>query len=292
MKTDQRYASFYSGSKRLRMEFESVFRDERASDPRRFCFEPWSVPGQYYQLRTPAYSFFSEKNYMPFHHRLVEFGRSVLGCHDVSPPWLSLYLDGHFQELHCDAPHGPWAFVYSLTPDAFSKANRGGHTQILNPKVLDFSQPGRLLETDHVVRSIKPRYNQLLVFDGRFAHRVSRVRDVFHPCDGRLVIHGWFLNPRPFVSGPQPVGVLAKQLQAFEKFLHQHEIAPTQPGVFNFRLDVSSRGEVKRCQFLASTLYEADRALIANAVRRFWKKTQWKPTRKPSQLFIPLSWGG
>lgn len=33
----------------------------------------------------------------------------------MTPMWLSYYVDGCEQALHCDNPHGPWAFVLSLT---------------------------------------------------------------------------------------------------------------------------------------------------------------------------------
>ena len=69
----------------------------------------------------------SARLYEAFHHRLVAWGRETLGCHDISPPWLSLYVDGCRQELHGDLPHGPWAFVFSLTHWR-GRVFRGGET--------------------------------------------------------------------------------------------------------------------------------------------------------------------
>ena len=72
-----------------------------------------------------------------FHRRLVAWGRETLGCHDISPPWLSLYVDGCRQELHGDLPHGPWAFVFSLTRWR-GRVFRGGETLLVRDEVLDF----------------------------------------------------------------------------------------------------------------------------------------------------------
>ncbi len=41
-----------------------------------------------------------------------------------------------FQELHTDAPHGPWAFVLSLTPEP--RAFAGGETLLMRPRVLNY----------------------------------------------------------------------------------------------------------------------------------------------------------
>ena len=99
----------------LRRTFDDRFADPRSTRADRFVWDYWHVPGQYTALRTPAWTYFPARIYEAFHRRLVAWGRERLGCHDISPPWLSLYVDGCRQELHGDLPHGPWAFVFSLT---------------------------------------------------------------------------------------------------------------------------------------------------------------------------------
>ena len=47
------------------------------------------------------------------------------------------YVDGCRQDLHGDLPHGPWAFVYSLT-NWRGRAFRGGETLMLRDEVLDY----------------------------------------------------------------------------------------------------------------------------------------------------------
>src|SRR5206468_4646827 len=96
----------------LRAVFEDRFGDSRGGDGSRFVWDFWYVPGQYRLVRTPAYHYFPSRLYRDFHSSLVQWGRENLGCHDISPPWLSYYVDGCRQDLHADVPHGPWAFVF------------------------------------------------------------------------------------------------------------------------------------------------------------------------------------
>ena len=114
----------------LRAVFDERFADPRRTNGDRFVWDYWHVPGQYTALRTPAYHYFPKPIYEAFHNHLVWWGRRNLGCHDVSPPWLSCYIEGCRQELHGDVPHGPWAFVFSLTPWQ-RRQFRGGETLML-----------------------------------------------------------------------------------------------------------------------------------------------------------------
>ena len=49
----------------------------------------------------------------------------------------SLGAHGLLQELHADSPHGPWAFVLSLT-DWEQRGFTGGETTIFQPYMLNF----------------------------------------------------------------------------------------------------------------------------------------------------------
>lgn len=105
----------------------------------RFCWDYWHVPNQYTLLRTPANDFFPEDVFEQLESQLLRFGQERLGCGNISPVWLSAYVHGCRQEMHADLPHGPWAFVLSVTlppPRKFT----GGETFILRPHVLDYWQ--------------------------------------------------------------------------------------------------------------------------------------------------------
>lgn len=60
------------------------------------------------------------------------------------------------QELHADSPHGPWAFVLSLT-DWEHRGFTGGETVIFKPHMLDFwssFEPARGFEFKDMVRNL------------------------------------------------------------------------------------------------------------------------------------------
>lgn len=67
------------------------------------------------QMRTPAENYFGPEGFEKLLQALTKFGQEKLGCTAISPPWLSVYVDGCEQRYHTDSWHGPWAFVLSLT---------------------------------------------------------------------------------------------------------------------------------------------------------------------------------
>ena len=154
----QNYKNFFSQSKKLRAEFEKNFENPRETDSKRFVWDYWFFEDQYHLIRTPAFHYFSKKLYTDFHSSLVQWGRENLGCHDISPPWLSYYVDGCYQNLHSDVPHGPWAFVYSLTPSTGKLSNKfkGGETLLLKPKTLNYWASFQD-QKDHEVRRLVPK---------------------------------------------------------------------------------------------------------------------------------------
>lgn len=66
-------------------------------------------------MRTPAETYFGPEGFEQLLEALTKFGQEKLGCTAISPPWLSVYVDGCEQRYHTDSWHGPWAFVLSLT---------------------------------------------------------------------------------------------------------------------------------------------------------------------------------
>ncbi len=235
--------------------FDARFADPRAARADRFVWDWWHVPGQYTALRTPAWTYFPRALYARLHNRLVAFGRDQLGCHDVSPPWLSCYVDGCRQELHGDLPHGPFAFVYSLTRWR-GRRFRGGETILLRDPVLAMwseFQSIRAVEQDELVRAIEPRFGRLVVFDPRVPHGVREVRGTQDPREGRLVIHGWFVQPRPFVRGPLRAAAVASRIEALigdmPRLLDDVPLA----GLVSLRVDVAASGVVRGARVLADT---------------------------------------
>lgn len=280
---------------KLRETFDARFANPRGTGADRFVWDYWHVPGQYTALRTPAWTYFPKQLYAQFHNRLVAWGRSTLGCHDISPPWLSLYVEGCRQELHGDLPHGPWAFVFSLT-NWRRRAFRGGETLLLQDDVLDFWHDFasvRGVEEAELIRAIEPKFSRLTVFDPRIPHGVRQVTGTHDPREGRLVIHGWFVQPRPFVKGPLAPRALEQRIAdltgALGGWLGELPIA----GLYSVAFEVDRRGTVRRVRSLSDTTrvpraLDRARAALIRKIRA--KIVDWRfgPQRGASSVTLPL----
>ena len=187
----------------LRAVFDTHFDDPRRTHEYRFVWDYWHVPDQYTLLRTPAADYFPKESFAALERRLRAFAADELGCAGVTPVWLSLYVEGMRQELHADVPHGPWAFVLSLT-HWDERTWTGGETLILKPETLDYwsyFDADAVVERASLASTTPPKFNRLLVFDPRLPHGVPVVEGVRDPKQGRLVLHGWFNEPTPSLRG-------------------------------------------------------------------------------------------
>ncbi|GLC35784.1 hypothetical protein PLESTB_000493900 [Pleodorina starrii] len=246
----------------LRGVFDRRFADPRVTHPERFLWDYWHVPDQYTLVRTQAQVYFPEELYNRLEDALLSYGESQLGCRAISPIWMSYYVDGCVQELHCDNPHGPFAFVLSLTKDWEQREFSGGETMILQPGVLNYwrnYEPRKGLELQQLVTRVPAPFNRLTVFDPRFPHGVRQVHGTRDPRKGRLVLHGWFTEPAPFFQGPlEPAdaeealnGGLAPLWDALEG------ISGLVTGTLIVRVRISGRdGSVSGLEWLADTLVE------------------------------------
>jgi hypothetical protein len=299
---------FYPGAKALRKSFDERFGNPREGHPDRFVWDYWHVPDQYTLLRTPAARFFTPKEFNSLHSAILDFGRTQLGCSGITPTWVSAYVDGCGQEFHADLPHGPWAFVYSLSPPG-RPAFEGGETLLLRPEILDFwSRPkassrgkqAREFEQDSVLKKIPARFNRLVVFDPRIPHGVSRVRGTRDLRDARLVVHGWFNQPSPNIESapggltPQkatPIldGFLQSLTPAFETYRDLE-------GALVLRLDVRPDGALARITIQADTLVSREGGRAARQRVLLFKETiglaleelRFPKTRAKSRIILPF----
>jgi 2-oxoglutarate-Fe(II)-dependent oxygenase superfamily protein len=284
---------FAREARALRRVFDDRFADPRSTRGDRFVWDWWHVPGQYTHLRTPAWQYFPRAVYEAFHRRLVAWGRETLGCHDISPPWLSCYVDGCRQELHGDLPHGPWAFVYSLTPWR-GRTFRGGETLLLRDEVLDFwhdFRSERAVEEGELVRAIEPRFGRLVAFDPRIPHGVRTVTGTRDPREGRLVIHGWFVQPRPFIRGPLARRELTARTGELAGELERAGVPLA--GMLALAFDVDRSGGPRRVRVLSDTTRvprsdERARARLVRGLRQTVATWKFSRQRGPSRVTLPL----
>lgn len=279
----------------LRAHLDARLAEPRVASAGRFVWDFWHVPGQYTVLRTPAWTFFPPDVYARFHARLAWWGRRTLGCHDVSPPWLSVYVEGCGQELHGDLPHGPFAFVYSLTRRA-GRPFRGGETEILREGVLDWwgdFRSTRRAERPELMRTIAPRFDRLVVFDPRIPHAVRPVRGTLDPREGRVVVHGWFVSPRPFVEGALEPGDLAPRIDALSAGLPGLVGRLPVAGLLALGFRVSPAGRVSDLRVLSDTTRtpaaaERERRRLVSALRARVARWDFPRRRAASRVTLPL----
>ncbi len=282
---------FASEAAALRGVFDERFADPRRARGDRFVWDWWHVPGQYTHLRTPAWTYFPRALYRSFHERLVGWGRAMLGCHDISPPWLSCYVDGCRQELHGDLPHGPWAFVFSLTR---GRAFAGGETLLLREHVLDYwhdfaSERG--VEQAQLVRAIAPRFGRLVVFDPRIPHGVRTVTGTRDPREGRLVIHGWFVQPRPFIRGPLATRALAARAEDLGAVVAGQRVAVA--GLLSLAFTVDRAGRVRSVRVLSDTtraarVDERERKRMIGRIAGAVRAWSFGRQRAASEVTLPI----
>ncbi|GIL99393.1 hypothetical protein Vretimale_4564 [Volvox reticuliferus] len=246
----------------LRGVFDERFADPRVIHPERFLWDYWHVPDQYTLVRTQAQVYFPEDLYQRLEDALLTYGESHLGCRAISPIWMSYYVDGCVQELHCDNPHGPFAFVLSLTQDWDQREFTGGETMILQPGVLNYwrsYEPRKGLEMQQLVTRVPAPFNRLTVFDPRFPHGVRQVHGTRDPRKGRLVLHGWFTEPAPFFQGPlDPADAEEALNEGLAPLWDALEgISGLITGTLIVRVHISGRsGSVTDLKWLADTLVE------------------------------------
>lgn len=288
--------SFAPEAKRLRAHFEERFADPREARADRFVWDFWHVPGQYTLLRTPAYHYFPKKLYDAFHQRLVWWGRRTLGCHDVSPTWLSCYVNDCRQEFHGDLPHGQWAFVYSLTPWE-QRAFRGGETLLLRDEVLDYWSgftSSRSLEESELMEEVPARFNRLVVFDPRRPHGVRRVEGTMDPREGRLVIHGWFVQPRPFIEGPLKQAQLQARIDELTETIQSRLASGLQlAGMVSLAISITATGAVRSARILCDTTRspsseEPQRLRLLADIVRTTKGVRFPRHPRGSNVTLPL----
>lgn len=282
---------FSPAAKEMRSQFEAKMGNPKHTHAGRFVWDFWHVPNQYTLLRTPADQFFSPRLYQNFLHHLAKWGRENLGCSAITPPWLSCYPEGCEQKLHSDVPHGPWAFVFSLSPQ---KSFKGGETVLLRPEVLDYwkgFQDAEDRELSSFVKTISPKFNRLVVFDPRIPHGVNRVSGTMDPMESRLVVHGWFTEPRPYLEGALTARKAAPVLnEAVERFSGALLQTGNWHGVMSLRLEVSAKGECRGLKILANTVVSLDgtQGNLALLAKKSFSGLRFPSAASGTKITLPL----
>lgn len=247
--------NFYPKFSHLKNHFDGIFHPDLSNQGQRFVWDYWHVPEQYTLLRTPAYHFFPKAIYAAFETHICSWGIEHLGCSEISPPWLSCYVDGCEQKIHADAPHGPWAFVYLLSdPTEYS----GGETFLLRENVLRLWENQRFQsgqDSPQLIEKIPSKRNRLIVFDPRIPHGVTQVKGPHDVRKARLAIHGWFLPPHPILSGSLKFEQIQQAMElGIQKIAANSVDLGSFAGFLSVRLAIAPSGKVDKFQILANSI--------------------------------------
>ena len=288
---------FFPGAGEMRRVFDERLGTRRGAPRERFVWDYWHVPNQYTYIRTFAEDFFPSELYGRFRDHLLAWGRETLGCTKIVRPWLSYYIDGCRQELHADVPHGPWAYVFSLT-NWEERTFTGGETVLLAQDTLDFWRAydrSRGVELTSFGELIEPSFNRLTVFDPRIPHGVRTVEGTREPLDSRIAVHGWFFEPAVIVSEAIQQ---AQQRRAFEATLAILHVSLGDvegvDGLVTARIDVNREGEVTNTRLVSSSLVSTvgdDGAVkkVERTIEEFLASSSFPPLPAEAWAVIPVS---
>jgi hypothetical protein len=174
---------------------------------------------------------------------------------------------------------------------------------LLQEDILSFWEQEELgtqagLEEREVLELIEPYQNRLVVFDPRIPHGVRRVEGALDPLAGRMVVHGWFVNPRPFIEGTLSERELSL---AIERVLHAIDGVMQSTrwqgirvrGMASLSFGVGARGEVRALKWLAQSLRVPSVAnglpeVLLKVVASELKKHKFSSAAKGSRVTLPL----
>lgn len=181
--------NFYQHAHLLRQRYDDFFGNpSQATYDRHFKLNYWFVPTCYTYIRSHAQDIIGHDHFDLFQQHLVQHAVS-LGFGHVTPPLLSIYVNGCYQSTHSDMMNGSIAYVYSLTRWDTRKFD-GGETLVAKDRIFDKLEPREHRGWSSYWESYPGHFNQLLLFDDRLAHAVVPISGPMDPLEARIVMHG------------------------------------------------------------------------------------------------------
>ncbi len=291
---------FCGFAQQMRAAFDAHFADPYAmAPPQHFIWNYWHVPGRYTYLRSELPAVLGRELASRFMRHLETWSLLRYGLKPRTP-WLSLYVNGCEQGLHNDAGNGRLAYVYSLTRWQERRFS-GGETLLLRPEARSIERQTRPSSLGDLMQAVSADFNRLILFDDRLPHGVARLSGTMAPTEGRLVIHGHFVETEPVLIGAlsdaalQSVrGSLVDDLERIGK----HTDAALH-GVITLRADVARTGVVGNARVLADLGWvlapdgeTRKQTAIAQALARLEAIGPLPQAQGPSILVAALPLGG
>lgn len=166
---------------------------------------------------------------------------------------------------------------------------------VARPELLDFWSHATSAGDRHVdsyVEHWSARLGDLLVFDSRLPHAVEKVWGTEGPEQGRMVLHGWFTQPRPWVEGPHSLLRVQKTFNiALESWL---TTVPNWTGTIWLRAVLGATGSAQWTCFLSTAQDLDERSPVTSRNPRvrqlltLLNESGWGKAAKPSAATFPL----
>jgi hypothetical protein len=131
------------------------------------------------------------------------------------------------------------------------------------------------------------------VFDPRVPHGVRTVTGTHDPREGRLVVHGWFVQPRPFIQGPLASRELNPRIDELTRSLPAWIGELPIAGLLSVAFRVDRRGAVSAARVLSDTTRvprgaEAARRRVVRRIRDAIAAWRFAKQRGGSAVTLPL----
>jgi hypothetical protein len=290
---------FFDGAREMRSSFDQHFADpHQKRGPSQQVWDYWYVPGLYTYLRTDPTRVLPAGLVDSFVSTLRDWTTKRLGMSRISPPWLSLYVDGCGQDLHNDSGNGRWGFVYSLT-EWDERRFAGGETLILRDsgywETEMLTRPGAGLSFYDLVPA---RFNQLLIFDDRLLHAVPRIQGSMAPWEGRVVLHGHIREEGLAVQGPLSFEEVERALAAALARVRSTQAAMGDPyhGCACVRLIIDAGGSVRSASTLSDRLYRTTTRVdepvrLASDLAALLAQVRFPCAEGESTVIVPVTFG-
>ena len=226
----------------MRRKVEQHFRDPYTHKPQsHMTWNYWFVPDMYTYLRTELKAILGRDLAENFHAALTQWSIGKLGLSHVTPPTMSLYVDGCRQGVHNDTGNGRFGFVYSLTKD--DRRTSGGETLIWREQDYYGEALHRRQAGQNFYQVVEPRFNRLVLFDDRLPHAVQVVEGVMDPCEGRVVLHGHIYEGELLIEGGRNVEefrrVVEQEVERFSASLGESLMLFHGPVVLRLAVDAT-----------------------------------------------------
>jgi hypothetical protein len=121
---------------------------------------------------------------------------------------------------------------------------------------------------------------------------VKRVEGVSDVRERRLVVHGWFVQPRPFIQGALAPRALQSAIDGMQETLAPlFSCGERLNGVVSLRLEVSAGGNVTLSRILTNTLRAAHPELegrVLEVLLGYFKGRRFGRQRGKSRVTLPV----